>query len=116
MADDVRGTSQSWRAPGPTEPTSGVAASGDPATDKGAPGTSAGAQPEQAWWYQRDVEPHRHRGRHPRSTGIVLVGLGVLLLAANSGLFRLVDWHVMWPAIFIGLGVILLARQSGWGR
>jgi phage shock protein C len=120
MADDMRGASQSWRAPGPTEPTSGVAASGDPATDKGAPesapGTYAGAQPEQAWWYERDVERHRHRGRHPRSAGIALVGLGVLLLAANSGLFRLVDWHLMGPVIFIGLGVILLARQSGWGR
>ena len=45
-----------------------------------------------------------------------LVALGVLLLAANAGLFRLIDWHVIWPALFIGLGVILLARQSGWGR
>ena len=33
-----------------------------------------------------------------------------------SGVFRLIDWHMMWPVIFIGLGVILLARQSGWGR
>jgi phage shock protein C len=111
MADDVRGTSQSWRAPGPTESTSG-----EPASDKTAPGSYANAQPEQAWWYERDVERHRHRGRHPRSTGIVLVALGVLLLAANAGLFRLIDWHVIWPVMFIGLGVILLARQSGWGR
>ena len=46
----------------------------------------------------------------------MLVALGVLLLAANSGIFRLIDWHMMWPVIFIGLGVILLARQSRWGR
>jgi len=83
---------------------------------KGNPPSHSGPQPERAWWAERDVERHRHHGRHPRSTGIVLVALGVLLLAANSGVFRLVDWHMMWPVIFIGLGVILLARQSGWGR
>jgi phage shock protein C len=115
MADDMRGTGQSWRAPGPTEPTSSESAR-DPATDKGAPTSYSNPQPEQAWWAEREVERHRNHGRHPRSTGIVLVALGVLLLAANSGLFRLIDWHVIWPVIFIGLGVILLARQSGWGR
>jgi phage shock protein C len=115
MADDVRGTGQSWRAPGSTEPTTSEAGR-DPATDKGAPGSYSTAPPEQAWWAEPDVERHRHHGRHPRSTGIVLVALGVLLLAANSGLFRLVDWRVMWPVIFIGLGCILLARQSRWGR
>jgi phage shock protein C len=111
MADDMRGTGQTWRAPGPTEPTGG-----DPATDKGAPSGYAAPPPEQAWWSEPDVERHRHHGRHPRSAGFVLVALGVLLLAANSGVFRLIDWHLMWPVIFIGLGVILLARQSRWGR
>jgi phage shock protein PspC (stress-responsive transcriptional regulator) len=95
MADDVR------RAPGSssTEP----AASAPPA--------------EEAWWTsERYVERHRHHGRHPRSTGIVLVALGVLLLAANAGIFSWIEWRTMWPMIFIGLGVILLARQTGWGR
>ena len=36
--------------------------------------------------------------------------------SANAGLFTFIDWRHMWPLIFIGLGVILLARQSGWGR
>jgi phage shock protein PspC (stress-responsive transcriptional regulator) len=115
MADDMRGSSQSWRAPGAIEPPVSEAGR-DPASDKGAPASYPPPPPEQAWWSEREVERHRHHGRHPRSTGIVLVVLGVLLLAANSGLFRLVDWHVMWPVIFIGLGVILLARQSRWGR
>src|SRR5207249_10141856 len=86
MADDIRGSSQSWRAPGATEPSAGEAGR-DPAADKGAPGSYPPPPPEQAWWSERDVERHRHFGRHPRSTGIVLVALGVLLLAANSGLF-----------------------------
>jgi len=115
MADDMRGTSQGCRAPGPTEPASG-GSDHDPATDKGAPGSYATPQPDAAWWAERDVEPHRRPGRHPKSTGLVLVALGVLLLAANSGILRLIDWHLMWPVIFIGLGVILLARQSRWGR
>ena len=59
---------------------------------------------------------HRHHGRHGRSTGVVLVVLGILLLSANAGFFRFVDWNVMWPVIFIGLGLALLARQADWGR
>ena len=38
--------------------------------------------------------------------------LGVLLLAANAGVFSWIQWRTMWPVIFIGLGVILLGRQS----
>jgi phage shock protein C len=116
MADDMRGSGQAWRAPGASDPT-GSASSHDPATDKGAPSSyAADPRPEQSWWAEREVDRPRHHGRHPRSAGMVLVGLGVLLLAANSGLFRLIDWRMIWPVIFIGLGVILLARQSRWGR
>jgi len=82
-------------------------------------GTRASAPPpEPDWWTsERYVEPHRHhRGRHPRSTGIVLVTLGLLLLAANAGIFNFIEWRMMWPVVFIGLGVLLLARQTGWGR
>ena len=60
--------------------------------------------------------PHRHSNRHGRSTGVVLVVLGIILLSANAGLLRFVDWNVMWPVIFIGLGLALLARQADWGR
>lgn len=69
------------------------------------------------WWQsERYFDRPRHHPRHPRSTGVVLVALGVLLLAANAGLFTWIEWRTMWPLIFIGLGVMLLARQSGWGR
>src|SRR5919198_88318 len=55
--------------------------------------------------------PRRHR-----SSGVVLVVLGVLLLAANAGVLRFIDWNVLWPLIFIGLGLALLARQADWRR
>jgi phage shock protein PspC (stress-responsive transcriptional regulator) len=60
--------------------------------------------------------PQRHYGRHGRATGVVLVVLGMVLLSANAGLLRWVDWNVLWPVIFIGLGLALLARQADWGH
>jgi phage shock protein PspC (stress-responsive transcriptional regulator) len=110
VADDMREASHSWRAPGPTEPPAGESAR-DTTT------ASTGVPPEPEWWRsERYVERHHNHGRHPRSTGIVLVALGVFLLAANSGIFNWIEWRTMWPMIFIGLGVLLLARQTGWGR
>lgn len=102
VADDVREASHAWRAPGPSEP---------PASTASTPASNA----EDPWWRsERYVEPGRVRHSHSKSTGVVLVVLGVLLLAANAGIFNWVQWHTMWPLIFIGLGIILLGRQSGW--
>jgi phage shock protein PspC (stress-responsive transcriptional regulator) len=92
-----------------------------PASDKGAP-IDPPSSPPPAWmpptesappdWRPpTDMEPHHHR---PRSAGILLVGLGVLLLAANAGLFSMIEWRSIWPLIFIGLGLVLLVRQTGW--
>src|SRR5919204_6603034 len=61
-------------------------------------------------WSPGHTSPEPHR-RH-RSSGVVLVVLGVLLLAANAGVLRFIDWNVLWPLIFIGLGLALLARQA----
>jgi phage shock protein C len=108
MADDVREASHGWRAPEapppPPNPTPGPSA------------TPSAPVEEDAWWRsERYVErQQRNHHRHSKSTGVVLVGLGVLLLAANAGVFRWIDGRTMWPLILIGLGVILLGRQSGW--
>jgi hypothetical protein len=59
------------------------------------------------------MEPRRNGG-HPRTVGVVLVGLGAFLLAANAGWFAWFNWGSMWPLIFIGLGIVLLARQFNW--
>lgn len=74
---------------------------------------------QEEWWRTPEtaVEPRRHHlNHHPRSAGVILVGLGVLLLAANAGIFSWIEWRTMWPLIFIGLGLILLAKQTDWGR
>ena len=119
MADEVREGGYSWRATGEADrppPGPGEAAR-DAATEKSAPTPSDYPQSStgEAWWQSgRYVEPRRHH-HHPKSTGVVLVALGILLLVVNSGLFT-IEWRYMWPLIFIGLGVILLARQAGWGR
>jgi phage shock protein PspC (stress-responsive transcriptional regulator) len=115
MADDVRGTSHGWRAPEPPPPSSS-STERSAASDKGyAEPVPTTAPVEDAWWRsERYVEPQRNHHRNSKSTGVVLVGLGVLLLAANAGVFRWIDGRTMWPLILIGLGVILLGRQSGW--
>jgi phage shock protein PspC (stress-responsive transcriptional regulator) len=119
MADDVREASHAWRAPDAETPPN--PAPSDAPRAGGAAGDKGNAQPSQApaedpWWRsERYVErQQRNHHRHSKSTGVVLVALGVLLLAANAGVFRWIDGRTMWPLILIGLGVILLGRQSGW--
>ncbi len=87
-----------------------------PKTGEESVGAGAAPTTEDWWRSEKYVEPHRQHGHHPRSTGIVLVALGVLLLAANAGIFSWIEWRTMWPVIFIGVGLLLLARQTGWGR
>jgi phage shock protein C len=112
VADDVRHASQSWRAP---DSDAARPASDKGATPSGPTESTVGPPVEEPWWRsERYVEPHRGHHRHSKSTGVVLVALGVLLLAANAGVFRWIDGRTMWPLILIGLGVILLGRQSGW--
>jgi phage shock protein C len=117
MADEVREAGHSWRAPeSPDRPASGEP-TGTAPTDKDAPIGGYSTPPGGAWWQdERYAGRPRSHHHHPKSTGVVLVALGVLLLAATNGAFAWVNWHTMWPLIFIGLGVMLLARQAGWGR
>jgi phage shock protein PspC (stress-responsive transcriptional regulator) len=110
VADDVRESSKGWRAPGPEAPT--AAASDKRSAEIPSPPS---APVEDAWWQSDRYVERRHGHHYPaRSAGVVLVVLGVLLLAANAGVFTWIQWRTMWPLIFIGLGVILLGRQSGW--
>jgi phage shock protein PspC (stress-responsive transcriptional regulator) len=91
MATEVRGAAQAraWRSPDAYPPAA------DPTLT---------------------TPPQRQYGRHGRATGVVLVVLGIILLSANAGLLRWIDWNILWPVIFIGLGLALLARQADWGR
>jgi phage shock protein PspC (stress-responsive transcriptional regulator) len=144
LAEWSRQVAHEWHEPGPEQreqtmhepPADPSTARDEPraaATEKGMPVEPVAPpptwappmEPPPAWapppgepaptaWDQstRDLEPHHHH--RPRSAGIVLVGLGVLLLAANAGLFSMIEWQYTWPLVFIGLGVVLLARQTDW--
>jgi phage shock protein PspC (stress-responsive transcriptional regulator) len=108
LAKEARRAAHGWPHPEPDAPS--TAAPLTPAADQITPT----GEPDAWWQSERYVE--RHHGHHypARSAGVVLVVLGVLLLAANAGVFTWIQWRTMWPLIFIGLGVILLGRQSGW--
>ncbi len=46
---------------------------------------------------------------------IILIGVGVLLLLANLGLFRWFDWATFWPLLLILLGVAVIFGRFGRG-
>ncbi len=48
--------------------------------------------------------------------GVVLVLLGLVFLAANTGLLDSVNWNVAWPLVLIVLGIWLLVARAGPGR
>jgi hypothetical protein len=47
--------------------------------------------------------------------GVVLVLLGLLFLAANTGALDSLNWNVAWPLVLIALGVVLLVARVGPG-
>jgi phage shock protein PspC (stress-responsive transcriptional regulator) len=107
LAEEARRATHGWQGT-----ASHTASSSTPTPSETSPTPTGEPDP----WWQSDRYVERHHGHHypARSAGVVLVVLGVLLLAANAGVFTWIQWRTMWPLIFIGLGVILLGRQSGW--
>lgn len=51
-------------------------------------------------------------GRRRRSTGIVLIVLGIIFLCSQAGLFRYINWSVAWAVVLIVIGGALLMRNS----
>ena len=49
-------------------------------------------------------------GRH-RTFGLILIGVGIVLLLANLGVFWWFNWANFWPLILIALGIALLAGR-----
>jgi hypothetical protein len=50
-------------------------------------------------------------GRGREVAAYALMGVGLLLLAGNLGLFRVFEWQWLWPLVLIGLGAYLLVRR-----
>jgi len=61
------------------------------------------------------VDADRTR-RRQQSAGIVLIALGLLFLAAQSGLLWWISFRYLWPLILIAVGVGILLRQGTWRR
>ena len=43
--------------------------------------------------------------------GVILVSLGLIFLGNNFGVFRWVNWGLIWPLVLIGFGAWLLTQQ-----
>ncbi len=43
--------------------------------------------------------------------GYVLIALGIVFLAGNAGMFRIVRWDLVWPLLLVGVGALLLAQR-----
>ncbi len=56
---------------------------------------------------------HDRVANRQRTAGVILVVLGLLFFAQQSGFFR-VQWDMFWPLILVAIGVALLFRRSGW--
>lgn len=50
--------------------------------------------------------------RRRAAFGYVVIALGIVFLAGNAGVLRIVRWDLIWPVVLIGLGVLLLAQRA----
>ena len=134
VAAEVSG--RGYPPPPPSDPFSTPGGPGAPGWGSGAtvgapppppPGPAAAVPPpgptsdpsasEPGWtWYEHHDrrEDHPHFSHRQRSAGILLVALGVLVLAANLGVFRWIQWNVTWPLLLVAIGVALLMKQTNW--
>jgi phage shock protein PspC (stress-responsive transcriptional regulator) len=53
----------------------------------------------------------RETERRRMAFGYLLIAVGVVFLLGNAGLFRLVQWQLVWPLVFVAIGVLLLAQR-----
>jgi phage shock protein C len=49
--------------------------------------------------------------RRRMAVGYLLIGLGVVFLLSNAGVFRTVEWQFLWPLVLIGIGVLFLVQR-----
>lgn len=87
------------------DPTAGGFIPTGPAVSDFDPATSTETMPPFASHVER-------RAQRQRTAGIILIALGVLFLAQQSGLFWFVQWRYIWPLVLIAVGVGILVRQN----
>jgi phage shock protein PspC (stress-responsive transcriptional regulator) len=69
--------------------------------------------PMPVWRHGHDPDRRRHR---QQTAGLVLIVLGILFLAGESGLFWWIRFRYLWPLLLIALGIGILVRQRVWRR
>lgn len=50
--------------------------------------------------------------RRRSSLGLLLVAVGIIFLLGNLGVFRFVEWRVIWPLVLIALGVYFITQRA----
>lgn len=59
-----------------------------------------------------DPQTHaRETERRRMAFGYLLIALGVIFLLGNAGLFRVVQWQLVWPVVLIAVGVLFLVQR-----
>lgn len=43
--------------------------------------------------------------------GLLLVVLGIVFLLGNLGIFRFVEWRIIWPLVLIATGLFFISRR-----
>jgi phage shock protein PspC (stress-responsive transcriptional regulator)/uncharacterized integral membrane protein len=55
----------------------------------------------------RAAETERRRA----AFGYILIALGVVFFLGNVGVFRFIQWHLVWPLVLVALGALLLVQR-----
>ena len=59
-----------------------------------------------------DPQAHaRETERRRTAFGYLLMALGVIFLLGNAGLFRVVQWQLVWPVVLIAVGALFLVQR-----
>jgi phage shock protein C len=77
----------------------------DPASSPSAPDTTVPAETADPAAHDRQTDRRR------MAFGYLLILVGVIFFLSNAGIFRGIQWQIVWPLVVIALGVLLLVQR-----
>lgn len=77
----------------------------DPASSSSATSTTAAPDVVDPAAHERQTERRR------MAFGYLLILVGAIFFLSNAGVFRGVQWQIVWPLVVIALGVLLLVQR-----
>jgi len=79
------------------------------------PNTATGAAPGEPAATEPSVVDHVGRAketdRRRAAFGYLLILVGVVFLLGNTGIFRAIQWQLVWPLVLVGIGILLLVQR-----